>query len=178
MARSYGARGQGLPPSSNWQGIVMTKTVKPIMAADAPPRTKRSVYPKPFASRMAGRTKRPLGDLFGLANFGVNLTTLAPGGTSALHHRHARQDELVYIVAGTPTLRLDDEEYRLAPGMVIGFPSAGPAHHLRNDTDADVTFLEIGDRTPGDSATYPDDDLVAEQTESGWAFKHKDGTPY
>ena len=50
-----------------------------IVAAEAPLRAKRSNYPEPFASRMAGRRKHPLGDLFGLANFGVNLTRLAPG---------------------------------------------------------------------------------------------------
>ena len=50
-----------------------------VVAAEAPPRGRASNYPEPFASRMAGRIKRPLGDLFGLTNFGVNLTTLQPG---------------------------------------------------------------------------------------------------
>ena len=54
-----------------------------IVASDAAPRAKPTNYPEPFASRMAGREKRPLGDLFGLANFGVNLTRLRPGGASA-----------------------------------------------------------------------------------------------
>ena len=35
---------------------------------------------------MAGRQKRPLGDVFGLANFGVNLTWLAPGAVSDVKH--------------------------------------------------------------------------------------------
>ena len=55
----------------------------------------RHNYPEPFASRMAGRRKQPLGDLFGLANFGVNLTRLAPGAVSALRHAHTKQDEFV-----------------------------------------------------------------------------------
>src|SRR5262245_8511354 len=50
-----------------------------IEAAAAPPRTKPSNYPEPFFSRMAKRQKRPLGDMFGLKNFGVNLTRLEPG---------------------------------------------------------------------------------------------------
>lgn len=37
-----------------------------LRAADAPARAKPSNYPEPFASPMAGRIKRPLGDLFGL----------------------------------------------------------------------------------------------------------------
>jgi uncharacterized cupin superfamily protein len=68
-----------------------------ILAAEVPARTKPSVYPEPFASRMAGREKRVLGDLFGLANFGVNLTRLAPNASSALRHAHAKQDEFIYI---------------------------------------------------------------------------------
>jgi uncharacterized cupin superfamily protein len=47
---------------------------------------------------MQGREKRPLGDLFGLTNFGVNHTTLAPGGVSALRHAHTTQDEFIYIL--------------------------------------------------------------------------------
>ena len=75
-----------------------------FVAVEAAPRTKPTNYPEPFASRMAGREKRPLGDPFGLRNFGVNLTRLAPGGSSALRHAHSKQDEFVYILAGHPTL--------------------------------------------------------------------------
>ena len=82
------------------------------------PRTKPSNYPEPFFSRMARREK------FGLRNLGVNLTTLLPGGESALLHRHSKQDEFVYILDGMPTLVTDQGETALAPGMCIGFPAA------------------------------------------------------
>ena len=150
-----------------------------IVAAEAPPRTKPSNYPEPFASRMGGREKRPLGGLFGLSGFGVNLTRLAPGSESALKHRHSRQDELVYILEGTPTLITDDGEIALAPGMCAGFPAGGRAHHLVNRTERDAVFLEVGDRTAGDTVAYPEDDLVAEAApDGGWRFTHKDGRPY
>lgn len=150
-----------------------------LVASEAPARTKRSNYPEPFFSRMGGRTKRPLGDLFGLRNFGVNLTTLAPGAESALLHRHSRQDEFVYIVDGTPTLVTDRGEVLLSPGMVAGFPAGGIAHQLVNRTDRPATYLEIGDRTPGDEGEYPADDLKAILGPSGaWIFTRKDGTPY
>src|SRR5215831_18524107 len=71
-----------------------------LFASEAPPRSKRTNYPAPFAARVAGRDKRPLGDLFGLRNFGVNLTRLAPGAASSLHHRHSRQDEFIYVLEG------------------------------------------------------------------------------
>ena len=159
----------------------MTKTTYPLalVAEQAPPRTRPTNYPEPFASRMQGRLKKPLGDVFGLANFGVNLTTLAPGGMSALRHAHSRQDEFVYILRGHPTLHTDAGRTRLAPGMCAGFKAGtGNGHHLLNETKKDVVYLEVGDRTPGDEGTYPDDDLKAKLVDGKWTFVHKDGKPY
>ena len=150
-----------------------------VVAAEVAPRTKASNYPEPFAARMAGRQKRPLGDLFGLTNFGINLTRLAPGAASALRHAHSRQDEFVYVLEGHPTLHTDAGRTPLAPGMCAGFKAGtGDAHRLLNETDAEVVYLEIGDRTPGDEGSYPDDDLVAARAGERWVFARKDGTPY
>ena len=151
-----------------------------LLATDAPARTKPSNYPEPFASRMGGREKRALGNVFGLNNFGVNLTRLAPGAQSALRHAHSKQDEFVYILQGHPTLVTDEGTTALSPGMCAGFKAgSGNAHHLVNETAEDVVYLEVGDRTPGDEGSYPDDDLKAVlQADGSWAFLHKDGTPY
>jgi uncharacterized cupin superfamily protein len=149
-----------------------------IDAVSAPLRTKPSNYPEPFFSRMARREKRPLGDLFGLKNFGVNLTTLKPGGESALLHRHSKQDEMIYILDGEPTLVTDRGEMLLKPGMCAGFPAAGLAHQLVNRTGRDVVYLEIGDRSAGDEGYYPTDDIQAVLVDGKWVFTHKDGKPY
>lgn len=151
-----------------------------VRAGDVPPRTKPSNYPEPFFSRMLKREKRPLGDLFGLGNFGVNLTRLQPGGVSALRHAHTRQDEFIYILEGRPHLITDAGEAELEPGCCAGFRAGtGDGHHLVNRTDRDVVYLEVGDRTPGDAASYPDDDLQAVLIAPGkWEFTRKDGTKY
>lgn len=150
-----------------------------VSAASAPLRTTPSNYPEPFFSRMACREKRPLGDVFGLKNFGVNLTRLRPRGESALLHRHSKQDEFVYILEGEPTLVTDVGEIILSPGMCAGFPASGIAHQLVNRTGRDVVYLEVGDRTAGDEGSYPQDDLKASLGPDGrWAFTHKDGRPY
>ena len=73
----------------------------------------------------------------------------------------------------------DDAEIALSPGMCAGFPADGTAHQLVNRSDGDVVYLEIGDRAPGDAASYPNDDLKAELNAGGqWIFTHKDGRPY
>ena len=157
-----------------------SESSSPVPAASIPKKGKQSSYPEPFASMMAGREKRALGDYFGLANFGVNLTRLEPGAMSALRHAHAVQDEFVYVIAGEPTLVTDAGSQRLSPGMCAGFKAGtGDAHHLVNDTDQPVEYLEIGDRRPGDTVQYPDDDIQAVSTgDGGWRFLHKDGSPY
>ena len=155
------------------------KKHNPVHAIEVPPRTALSLYPEPFASRMSGREKRKLGDHFGLTNFGVNLTRLKPNAVSALRHAHSKQDEFIYILQGRPTLHADDGKVRLSPGMCVGFPAdTGNANNLINETEEDVLYLEIGDRTPGDEVIYPDDDIQASLVDGEWAFSHKDGTPY
>lgn len=147
-------------------------------AAEIPPRVKPSNYPEPFFSRMGRREKRQLGDFFGLAHFGVNLTTLQPGGESSLLHGHSVQEEFIYVLEGKPTLRTGDVETELSPGDCAGFRPGGPPHQLVNRTDGVVIYLEIGDRLPGDEGSYPEDDLQAVMRDGRWVFAHKDGTPY
>jgi len=159
----------------------MTEKSHPVAVAavEVPARSRPSVYPEPFASLMAGREKRQLGELFGLTNFGVNLTRLAPNAVSALRHAHTRQDEFVYILQGRPTLHTDEGRTQLSPGMCAGFRAGtGNGHRLINDTAEDVVYLEVGDRTPGDEGSYPDDDLQAALVEGKWKFVHKNGAPY
>lgn len=151
-----------------------------IMALEVLSRVKPSNYPEPFASRMKGREKRQITDLFGISNFGVNLTRLPPGTCSALRHAHTHQDEFIYILSGSPLLVTDQGETHLSPGMCAGFKAnTGNAHHLINSSNEDVLYLEIGDKSAGDSVSYPDDDLKAALGSDGkWQFFHKDGKPY
>jgi len=153
----------------------MAVSEKPVPAREVPPRAAVSFYPEPFKSRVAGRSKRQLGEYFGLKNFGVNLTTLAPGSQSSIRHAHTKQDEFIYVVQGRPTLYTNEGKTELAPGICMGFRGGtGNAHHLRNESAEEVLYLEIGDRPPGDEVNYPDDDLRVVDRK----YVHKNGTPY
>ena len=81
----------------------------------------------------------------------------------------------------SPVLITDEGETPLKPGMCAGFKAGtGNGHHLVNRGKTDVVYLEIGDRTPGDAASYPDDDLKVLKSPDGLSrtLVHKDGTPY
>lgn len=151
-----------------------------VHASDVPPRARITNYPEPFASRVAGREKRVLGNLFGLTNFGVNLTRLGPGAVSSIRHAHSKQDEFIYVLEGHPTLVTDAGATQLEPGMCAGFRAGtGDAHHLVNRSGEDVLYLEVGDRTAGDEAVYPDDDLrVTRGADGKLSYTRKDGSAY
>src|SRR5487761_625621 len=141
-------------------------SVVAVVAAEVAPNPKPSNYPEPFYSRVLGRQKRPLGDLFGLTHFGVNLTRLAPGAISALRHAHSAQDEFIYIVEGEPVLVTDAGETPLKPGMCAGFKAAsGDAHHLINRTAREVIYLDVD--------IHGSHDAAGKQI-----FLHKDGRPF
>jgi uncharacterized cupin superfamily protein len=152
----------------------------PVSAESIPVPEKKTIYPQPYASLVDGRLKRKLGEFFGLTNFGVNLTRLSPGAVSALLHHHSLQDEFIYVLEGTPTLILGEQEYGLGPGDCFGFKAgSGVGHQLVNKSSGPVTYIEIGDRAQGDEVEYPNDDLKAVQLPSGtWKLTHKDGRPY
>src|SRR5947209_4508289 len=142
----------------------MTSETRPVavIAEELPERPKPHFGP--FMGRLNARQKRVLGDIFGLTNFGVNLTRLPPGAISALRHAHTRQDELVYILEGEAILVTNAGETRLGPGMVAGFKAGtGDAHQLVNRGERDVVFIEVGDRIAGDEVAYPDDDVRSEE---------------
>jgi uncharacterized cupin superfamily protein len=138
-----------------------------------------TIYPAEFATGFDKRIKRALGDAGGLTQFGVNLTTLEPGGVSALRHWHAKEDEFVYVIDGELTLITNAGEEILHPGMAASFPAGVPdAHQIINRSVAPATYLEIGTRASEDEATYPDVDLRYIKREGRRGFVRKSGEPY
>lgn len=157
----------------------MIAPVIAVSAWDVEPKGPAANFPIDLVARLGAREKRPLGDLFGLTRFGVNLTLLGPGAASAFLHAHSQQDEFVYVLQGTPTLRTEQAEMVLQPGMCAGFAAGGPAHHLVNETAEPVLVLEIGDRSKGDLVRYPDEDLVSAMDEDGTRqFLRRDGSSF
>lgn len=138
-----------------------------------------SGYPEPFRSRVGNRAKKRLGDACGLTRFGVNLVTLAPDCQSALRHWHTLEDEFVYVLEGELVLVTNDGEQVLRAGDCAGYPAGKrDAHHFVNRSGAPARYLEIGNRQPGDTAFYPDDDLMWIADEDGEHAAHKDGRSY
>src|SRR5580692_1326060 len=97
------------------------------------PTDTRTGYPPPYDRAVVGRERKRLGNAAGLDQFGVNLTVLKPGASSALRHWHAHEDEFIYMLEGELVLIEDDGETTLKPGDAAGFKAnSRNGHHLVN----------------------------------------------
>ncbi|HEY9552164.1 cupin domain-containing protein [Allosphingosinicella sp.] len=138
--------------------------------------TNRTGYPEPFASDVAGRWYRRIGDAAEFKDFGASHVVLTPGATSAQRHWHEDEDELVIMLAGEAVLVEDDGRETMQPGDIAIFPmGAANGHHLVNESEADCAFVAIGRQGTG-VVHYPDIDLV--WNGPARRYEHKDGSPY
>ncbi len=137
-------------------------------------------YPEPFRENVVSRSKRALGDAFGLSRYGVNLVELSPGTWSSQRHWHTHEDEFIYVISGHLTLITDEGAQELTPDMVAGFPAGDSnGHHLINKSEQTATYLEIGDRNSQDEVFYPDIDLLYKVNAEGkHEFSNRDGVAY
>jgi uncharacterized cupin superfamily protein len=146
--------------------------------ATVEPRT-ASGYPEPYRSRCLPREKRPLGSALGLTRIGINLTTLPPGKESSMRHWHTLEEEFVYVVSGEVVLVTDAGEQTLVAGMCAGFTAgSGDGHQLVNRGSQPAVYLEISNREPGDTAHYPDVDLMFHGVDAAVKFTRKNGSKF
>ena len=135
-----------------------------------------SGYPGALAAKMDGRGQQAVGDAAGLAQFGANIVTLAPGALSSLRHWHEEQDEILVVLNGQLTLVDDTGDTELLPGDCAAFP-AGVAngHHLINRSDVDGRFFVVGTRTATETGWYSDVDMKVMMDADGFRFTRKNG---
>ena len=99
------------------------------------PHTKeRMVRPAPFSHR------------FALRRLGIRHDTIMPGWRSSQPHAERDEEEMVYVLEGTPDLWSDGYAYRLKPDDAVGWPGRdGQGHCLINNTDKPIRVLTIGE---------------------------------
>src|SRR5215813_629720 len=135
-------------------------------------------YPKEFASVISGREKQRIGDAVGLSQFGVNITRIEAGSSSALRHWHEQEDEFIYVLEGELVLHENDGETVLKAGDCAGFKAgSGIAHCLINRTNRDALYLEVGTRAKSERVTYPDVDFYMERDATSRRWYRKSGAP-
>lgn len=93
---------------------------------------------------------------------GASIWELQPGGSQFVYHFHRGSEELLIVLAGTPTVRMRGGDRLLAAGDVVPFPR-GPSggHQLRNDSADAARVLIVSTNANPDVTEYPDTGKVA-----------------
>jgi uncharacterized cupin superfamily protein len=109
------------------------------------------------ADRFAGRHVAPVGALAGAQELAANVYELDPGAVGAPLHIHHANEELLLVLAGTPSLRGPDGTQLLPAGAVVAFPRGRPGvHSLVNRSDTPVRYLVVSTTNRPDIVEYPD----------------------
>lgn len=78
-------------------------------------------------------------NLYESARMFTDLYCLQPGQAQKVHD-HAGEDKIYFVLEGSPTGILGDEERLLEPGMTC-VAKAGVPHGVRNDSDRNAVLL-------------------------------------
>ena len=108
-----------------------------------------------FLNDRARRVNRSLGDATGLTGFGFHIIEVEPGDETTEHHVHHHEDECVYVLAGTATAILGEEEHAIGPGDFIGYRRGGVAHSIVNTGTETLRCIVVGERLAHDVGDYP-----------------------
>ena len=104
-----------------------------------------------------GFRRKQLGDADGGDRLGCSLHELPAGERSWPYHYHTRNEEAVYVLAGSGLLRLDDEEHSLSAGTYVALPTGEEhAHRIVNDGDETLRYLVVSTMDEPDVLGYPD----------------------
>ena len=111
-------------------------------------------------SRYGSRYKQ-LAAFGGASHVGVAMEELAPGMQACPNHYHYLEEEQLFVMEGSLTLRLGDKTYLMSAGSYVVFPAGQKlGHSLTNHTDAVCRYLVLGERNPHDVIVYPDSNRV------------------
>lgn len=107
-----------------------------------------------FANPNAVRVNKSLGDATGLTGLGFHIIEVQPGHETTETHMHYVEDECVYVLSGTATATIGDEDHPIGPGDFIGYRKGGLPHTIVN-TGAEVfRCIVVGQRLDHDVADY------------------------
>jgi uncharacterized cupin superfamily protein len=98
-----------------------------------------------------------IGRQAGCERLGASVFDVPPGAATFPLHLHLHNEELLVVVAGTPTLRTLDGERTLEAGEVVAFRAGhAGAHELRNDSETMARLLIVSTMVAPEVNVFPD----------------------
>lgn len=111
-----------------------------------------------FAIRYRHLTSAAVGENY---HVGFAVEELEPGKQSVPAHYHMLEEEHVYVLEGSLTLRLGEEQHAMKAGDYACFPAGQRAGHcLINESDKVCRYIIVGERNPNEVVVYTDSNKV------------------
>ena len=102
-----------------------------------------------------------LGTAAGSERLGATLYELPPGEALCPYHAHLANEELLIVLAGTPSLRTPEGWRELQAGELLSFHvGLEGAHQVANFSEADARVLMVSEMVGPEIALYPDSGKV------------------
>lgn len=108
-----------------------------------------------FLNPGARRINKSLGDVTGLTGLGFHIIEVAPGAETTEYHVHHFEDEAVYVLEGSATATIGEQDHAIGPGDFIGYRAGGLAHTIVNTGTETLKMIVVGQRLAHDVGDYP-----------------------
>ncbi|HKL28887.1 MAG TPA: cupin domain-containing protein [Natrialbaceae archaeon] len=117
-----------------------------------------------WSERDHGETRfrrKQLGEAAGSEALGCSLYELPAGARSWPYHYHTANEEAIFVLSGTGTIRLDGDEYDLGEGDYVPLPANETGgHRVINDGEETLRYLAISTMNEPDVTVYPDSEKL------------------
>ena len=101
--------------------------------------------------------RKELGAAAGGDDLGCSLYEIPAGKRSWPYHYHMANEEALFVLSGTGTVRCDGETAPISEGDYLNFPAdASGGHRVINDSDGPLRYLMVSTMTEPDVTVYPD----------------------
>ncbi len=108
-----------------------------------------------------GYRRKSLGSAAGGDKLGCSLYEVPPGRRAWPYHYHLANEEAIYVLEGSGTLRIGGQEILLSEGAYAALPArAEGAHQLINSSEVVLRYLCFSTMVEPDVMVYPDSGKV------------------
>lgn len=109
------------------------------------------------AERFDGRTGQ-IAARIGAKKLGYNITAVPPGKSAFPFHNHWVNEEMVFVLQGTGTIRIGGNRHPLRAGDVVALPPGNQdaAHEIINTGSEELRYLAVSTMLSPEVGEYPD----------------------
>ncbi|CAA9431578.1 MAG: Cupin domain protein [uncultured Rubrobacteraceae bacterium] len=108
-----------------------------------------------------GYRRKSLSSATGGEKLGCSLYEVPPGLRAWPYHYHLANEEAIYVLQGSGTLRIGEREVAVSRGDYVALPvEESGAHQIINTSDEALRYLCFSTMVEPDVMVYPDSDKI------------------